>query len=96
MPFDTPLYRAGIDEDDVITKIDDQDPTAAAWRAIAQKRPGDEVRLVVRRRNGQIVTTTATLVADPALQVVPVEVTGGTLTESQKALRDAWLGSRVK
>ncbi len=94
--FDTPLYRAGVDEDDVITKIDDQAPTLAAWRAIAQKHPGDSVTLVVRRRDGKIVTATAKLVADPALQVVPVESTGGTLTDAQKTMRDGWLQTKVK
>jgi len=42
------------------------------------------------------VTTTATLQADPALQVAPVESTGGVLTDAQKALRDGWLASRAK
>ena len=55
--FDTPLYRAGVDEDDVITKIDDQAPTLAAWRAIAQRHSGESVTLVVRRRDGKLVTT---------------------------------------
>ena len=71
--FDTPLYDAGVDEDDVITKIDDQAPTLAAWRAIAQRKPGDTVTLVVRRRDGKLVTTTAKLVADPGVQVVAIE-----------------------
>jgi len=31
--FDTPLYKAGVDEDDVITQIDGQAPTLAAWRS---------------------------------------------------------------
>ena len=94
--FDTPLYRAGVDEDDVITKIDGQAPTLAAWRAIAQKHPGDSVALVVKRRDGKLVTTTAKLVADPALQVVPTESTGGTLSDAQKTLRDGWLNTKVK
>ncbi|HUL74501.1 MAG TPA: hypothetical protein VLT86_15440 [Vicinamibacterales bacterium] len=94
--FDTPLYKAGVDEDDVITQIDGQAPTLAAWRAIAQRRPGDRITLVVKRRDGKLVTTTATLQADPAVQVAPVENTGGVLTDAQKALRDGWLASRAK
>jgi predicted metalloprotease with PDZ domain len=94
--FDTPLYKAGVDEDDVITKIDDQAPTLAAWRAISQKRPGDSVTLVVRRRDGKLVTTTAKLVADPAVQVVTIESTGGTLTDAQRTMRDAWLASKAR
>jgi predicted metalloprotease with PDZ domain len=94
--FDTPLYKAGVDEDDVITKIDDQAPTLAAWRAIGQKRPGDSVTLVVRRRDGKLVTTTAKLVPDPAVQVVPIESTGGTLTDAQRTLREGWVASKIK
>jgi predicted metalloprotease with PDZ domain len=94
--FDTPLYKAGVDEDDVITKIDDQAPTLAAWRAIAQRKPGDTVTLVVRRRDGKLVTTTAKLVADPGVQVVAIENAGGTPTDAQRTLREGWLASKVK
>jgi predicted metalloprotease with PDZ domain len=94
--FDTPLYKAGVDEDDVITKIDDQAPTLAAWRAIGQRKPGDTVTLVVRRRDGKLVTTTAKLVADPGVQVVALENAGGTLTDAQRTLREGWLASKVK
>ena len=48
---------------------DDRRPAARRsrpWRAIAQRKPGDNVTLVVRRRDGKLVTTTAKLVADPA------------------------------
>ena len=78
------------------SKIDDQAPTMAAWRAIAQKRPGDSVTLVVRRRDGKLVTTTAKLVADPSVQVVALETAGGTLTDAQRTLREGWLASKVK
>jgi predicted metalloprotease with PDZ domain len=94
--FDTPLYRAGVDEDDVITRIDGHAPTLAAWRAIAQKHPGDSVALTVKRRDGKLVTTSATLVADPAERVVPIESAGGSLTDAQKMLRDGWLATRIK
>jgi len=94
--FDTPLYKAGVDEDDVITKIDDQAPTLAAWRAIAQRKPGDTVTLVVRRRDGKLMTTTAKLVADPGVQVVALENAGGTPTDAQRTLREGWLASKVK
>jgi predicted metalloprotease with PDZ domain len=94
--FDTPLYKAGVDEDDVITKIDDQAPTLAAWRAIAQRKPGDIVTLVVRRRDGKLMTTTAKLVADPGVQVVALENAGGTPTDAQRTLREGWLASRIK
>jgi predicted metalloprotease with PDZ domain len=80
----------------VITANRDQAPTLAAWRAIAQRKPGDIVTLVVRRRDGKLMTTTAKLVADPGVQVVALENAGGTPTDAQRTLREGWLASKVK
>jgi predicted metalloprotease with PDZ domain len=91
VPFGTPLYDAGIDLDDVITEIDGQPATPAAWTAIAQRKPGDPVTLTVRRRDGRVVSTKATLVADPRILVVPVEAAGVSPTPAQRAFRDSWL-----
>jgi hypothetical protein len=41
-----------------------------------------------------VVNATATLAADPSLQIVDLERGGGTLTPAQRAFRDAWFGSR--
>ena len=91
VPFGTPLYDAGVDLDDVITEIEGQPATLAAWSSIAQRKPGDVVRLSVRRRDGQIVNTKATLAADPRILVVPVEAAGLVPTSSQRAFRESWL-----
>jgi len=98
VPFNTPLYDAGVDSGDIITLIDGQPATTAAWRAIAQKKPGDQVTLVIVRRGGATVTRTVIAKQDPNVQqVVPVEtLPGGTLSAAQKAFRDQWLASRVK
>jgi predicted metalloprotease with PDZ domain len=98
VPFNTPLYAAGIDSGDIITAIDGQPASMAAWAAIAGKKPGEQVTLAVKRRGGTSVSRTVTLAADPtAQQIVPVESEpGGTLTAAQKEFRDAWLASRVK
>ena len=92
VPFNTPLYAAGVDEGDVIATINGQPATMAAWQGIGRGKPGDKVALGVVRRDGTTATTTATLVQDPALQVVSM----GSLTDAQKAFREAWLGTRVK
>src|SRR5262245_36185395 len=76
VPFGTPLYEAGVDLDDVITQIDGQPATPAAWNGLAQRKPGDSVTLAVRRRDGRMVTTKATLAEDPRILVVPVEAAG--------------------
>jgi hypothetical protein len=36
------------------------------------------------------------LVTDPRVQIVPLESTGGSLTDSQRAFRQAWLGTKVQ
>ena len=91
VPFGTPLYDAGVDLDDVITQIDGQPATQAAWSGISQRKPGDPVTLTVRRRDGQIVSTKATLVADPRILVVPIEAAGVAPTPAQRAFRESWL-----
>jgi predicted metalloprotease with PDZ domain len=98
VPFGTPLYKAGIDMGDTIKTIDGQPATAAAWTAIAAKKPGDSVTLVVLRRGGTAVTKTITLERDPTIQKVVASETlpGGSITAAQRAFRDAWLATRVR
>jgi S1-C subfamily serine protease len=96
VPFNTPLYAAGVDEGDVILTIDDKPATPALWQEISNRKPGDKVTFSVRRHDGSTVTTTATLAADPAISILSADANGGTLTDAQKAFRDAWLATRVK
>jgi len=92
VPFNTPLYDAGIDIGDTIKTIDGQPATSSGWTAIANKKPGDQVTLTVMRRGGELLTRTITLKQDPtARQVVSMP----NLSPAQKAFRDAWLASRV-
>jgi predicted metalloprotease with PDZ domain len=99
VPFNTPLYAAGVDEGDLIATIDGQPATMAAWTGISQKKPGATVTLGVVRRDGARVTKTATVAQDPALQIVGIDTPaagGATLTDAQRAFRTSWLGTRVK
>jgi predicted metalloprotease with PDZ domain len=93
VPFNTPLYDAGIDSGDTIKTIDGQPATSSAWAAIANKKPGDQVTLTGMRRGGEMFTKAITLKQDPtALQVGSMQ----TLSVAQKAFRDAWLSSKVR
>jgi predicted metalloprotease with PDZ domain len=97
VPFSTPVYDDGIDMGDVIKTIDGQPATIVAWNAISNKKPGERVSVALVRRGGQAVTKTITVKQDPtAQQVVPVEGQGGSLSASQRAFREAWLGTKVK
>jgi len=95
-PFATPAYDAGIDLGDAIVTVDDQPATSSIWNALRQRKPGDVVKLTIRRRDGAIVNKTMTLKSDPALEVVAIEQAGGTLSDAQKAFRESWLGTKVK
>jgi predicted metalloprotease with PDZ domain len=95
VPFDTPAYAAGLDAGDVLTSIDGQPATQAAWAALSRRAPGQRVAVRLRRRDGRVMDTSATLAANPALQVVAVEQAGGTLTAAQRAFRQAWLDTKV-
>ena len=93
VPFNTPLYDAGIDSGDTIKTIDGQSANQAAWNAIGNRKPGDQVTLGVMRRGGEMITKTVILKQDPnARQVVPMD----NMSPAQKAFRDNWLASKVK
>jgi predicted metalloprotease with PDZ domain len=95
VPFGTPIYDAGVEGGDVITMIDGAPATMTGWTALSARKIGDKVALTVRHRDGTTVTRTAVLKADPSIQTAPIE-NGGTLTDAQRALRQSWLGTKVK
>jgi predicted metalloprotease with PDZ domain len=93
----SPAYLAGLDQDDDLLSIAGTPLTSSddLTKTLASHKPGDEVELVFKRRTGQEVHAKATLTEDPRLEVVPIEKAGGTLTDPQKRMRDAWLGSKA-
>jgi predicted metalloprotease with PDZ domain len=98
VPWESPLYKAGVAQDDQLAELDGTALTSTgAWdNTIARHKPGDRVPLKFVRRSGETVNTTITLDEDPRIEVVPVEKTGGTLTEDQRAFRESWLRSQQK
>ena len=93
LPFNTPLYDAGIDSGDTIKTIDGQPATEAVWSSISTKKPGDQVTLVVVRRGGETITRTITLKPDPTVQRV---FSMDSLTPAQTAFRESWLATKVQ
>lgn len=98
VPMDSPLYKAGVAQDDQIVRLGSTglNPTNTLDAALANHKAGDRVPLRFVRRSGEIVNTTITLEEDPRVEVVLVEKSGGTLTDDQRRFRDAWLGSLQK
>lgn len=94
VPFETPAYAAGIDQDDLIVAVNGQKPSGALAQLVRGMKPGDVIKVTVRARGGKETVRDLTIKADPHLEVVPVEAAGGTPTAAQKAFRDSWLGVR--
>jgi predicted metalloprotease with PDZ domain len=95
-PFDSPLYAAGLDRDDVIVSVDDQPVSSAGQldEVLSTHQPGNQVRLTYLRR-GNRRTAQLTLAADPTLTLVAQERRGQPLTAAQRRFRTNWLASRL-
>ena len=92
---DTPAYAAGLDRGDHLLSFDGT-PVSTPGRLddlVQRRRPGDKIRLSIRRR-GVIEDLTIAIEEDPRLQVVPVEATGKQPTPAERAFRTSWLGSK--
>jgi predicted metalloprotease with PDZ domain len=90
----TPVYAAGLDEDDEVVTLDGQAPGSAARldEILQRHKPGDPLRARIRRA-GLTMDLVITVQEDPGLELVPAE-RNRPLTPSERALRDAWLGSK--
>ncbi|MGQ0735957.1 MAG: M61 family metallopeptidase [Acidobacteriota bacterium] len=93
--FDSPLYVAGVDRDDLIVALDGVAVTTQeAWSGVLKRhKPGDRVELRVTRRSGEVIESAVVLEVDPRLEIVPVESGGTSPTDGQQRFRLAWLGS---
>jgi len=92
----TPLYIAGLDGGDEIVRLGDTviDSQANWDDALKALKPGDTVAITFIQRGAER-TAQLTLAADPSVELVRVETTGGTATPQQLAFRTAWLGEEV-
>ncbi|MGH9312116.1 MAG: M61 family metallopeptidase [Vicinamibacterales bacterium] len=93
----SPAYAAGLEQDDVITAANGKPVATSAdvEFALRDLRPGERAAIAFLRR-GQPVRATVTVAEDPALDLVTLEATGGTLTPAQRTFRERWLGSKVQ
>ena len=93
--FDSPLYKAGVAQDDQLASLDGTEliSTAAYEEVLSRNKPGATVPVRYVRRNGEVVNTTMTLDEDPHIEIVAIEKTGGTLTDEQRRFRNSWLNS---
>ena len=87
----TPAFHAGLEEGDAITSVDGK-----PFNGFTSRKPGQRVVLAVTRPTGKTASLTMTLGEDPALEALPIERAGGTLTSAHTAFRESWLGSKAR
>jgi S1-C subfamily serine protease len=93
----TPAYDAGLDIEQIILTIDGVEikDQAALTKITDAHKPGDQVQ-VTYIYHGEEKTTKLTFAENPALEIVSIEKTGGSLTPAMQNFRDSWLKSQVK
>lgn len=96
VPWESPLYKAGVAQDDQLANLGGVELTsmAAFEEALSKQQPGATVPLRFVRRSGEVVNGSITLIEDPRVEIVTVESTGGTLSDDQKGFRESWLKSQ--
>jgi predicted metalloprotease with PDZ domain len=94
--MESPLYKAGVAQDDQLVSLGGVDLTsmAAFEQALAQQTPGVAAPLRYVRRSGEVVNGSITLVEDPRIEIVTLESTGGALSDDQRRFRESWLNSQ--
>jgi len=92
----TPAFDAGLEQGDLITSMNGEAFTGELGQALAKHKPGDKVTIEFKRPTGATGTATITLRENPAVEAVPIESAGGTLSAERQAFREAWLGARLR
>lgn len=92
----SPLYKAGLDRDDAILKIDSLtfSDKEALKHFLEGKKPGEIVQILFEA-NDKEQTTQVTLAENPELEVVPFEHLNRTLSPEVLAFRQNWLDSHA-
>ncbi len=93
---ETPLYKAGLDIDDIITTIDGQSVMKSTdiQKVLGQHKPGDAVQIAFMHR-GEAKTVSITLAENPAISVELYENAGQTLTPEMEKFRTNWLSAKA-
>ncbi len=96
VPFESPLYQAGMAQDDQIVSIGGVDVSSsqAVQDVLAKHPPGTTVPLKFVRRSGGTVNASVVLPEDPRVEIVPAETAGQAVTPEQRRLRNGWLAAR--
>jgi predicted metalloprotease with PDZ domain len=98
VPWDSPLYKAGVAQDDQLVTLDGTAVTTMAIydEVLGRHKPGAKVPLRFVRRSGETVNATLVLEEDPRVEILPIEKLGGMLNDDQRRFRESWLSSQQK
>ena len=94
----TPLYEAGVAEDDEILSVAGHELTGpdVLAREIQQRTPGARLALRVLPRGASAPRTVeVTLVEDARVEIAAVESIAEALTPEERRFRESWLSTRV-
>ena len=91
----TPLYKAGLDINDIITSINGEaiKTEADLTKILNAHAPGDKLTIVYKHRNEEK-QATITTIENPWYTVITFEQAGKPVTESIRAFRKSWLGGK--
>jgi predicted metalloprotease with PDZ domain len=92
----TPIYKAGLDTGDELKTIDGTRiaSTEDVFAVLKRHRPGDSVTVVYVDRSGVERRGDIALAENPAVELLTIESTGGTLTAEQRTFRERWLSRK--
>ncbi|WP_026631526.1 M61 family metallopeptidase [Dyadobacter alkalitolerans] len=95
--IDSPLYKAGLDVDDQILKVDGKTVTTQAELNVNLNahKPGEEIGIEYRHRE-DVKLGMITLIENPKWVVELNETAGLPVTEEMKKFRKDWLGTKIK
>jgi predicted metalloprotease with PDZ domain len=98
VPFESPLYKAGVAEGDQIVSLAGVNVTSSqeVQDVLAKYQPGARLQIRFVRRSGEPVTIGMNIEEDPRVEIVTAESTGASVTPEQRQARLAWLASRAK
>ena len=98
VPFESPLYKAGVAEGDQIVSIAGVEVSSGqtVQEVLQRHAPGARLELRIVRRGGEAVRTAANIEEDPRVEIVTAETTGASVTPEQRQARLAWLASRAR
>ncbi|MCF2497494.1 M61 family metallopeptidase [Dyadobacter chenhuakuii] len=95
--IDSPLYKAGLDIDDQILKVDGKTVTTQAELNVILNahKPGEEIGIEYRHRE-DVKLGMITFMENPKWVVELNETAGMPVTEEMKKFRKDWLGTKIK